>query len=105
MYQDISKIKQRELLPGIKGRFVHTENNTIGFVELEAGALLPEHAHLHEQPTLVNDGKLDLIIDGKTNILEPGMVITIPSNILHSARAITSCKVTDVFCPVREDYK
>jgi unsaturated pyranuronate lyase len=105
MLKQISKIEQKELLPGIKARFVHTQNNSIGFVELEQGAILPEHAHIHEQTTQVIEGKLELIIDGKINILESGMIVTIPSNIPHSAKALTFCKVTDVFSPVREDYK
>ena len=105
MLQEISKIKLKELLPGIKGRFVHTVNNTIGFIELEEGAILPEHYHTHEQTTQVTEGKLKITIDGETEIVEPGMIINIPSNIPHSAIAITPCKVTDIFSPAREDYK
>jgi len=105
MLKDISKLEERDLLTGIKGRFVHNENNTIGFITLDAGSVLPEHAHIHEQTTQVIERKLELIIDGQIHILEPGMLITIPSNILHKATAITDCKVTDIFCPVREDYK
>ena len=101
----ISEIKQKELLPGIKARFVHTNNNTIGFVELDEGAILPEHFHIHEQTTQIIEGKLEMTIGGETKILEPGMLTIIPSNVPHSARAITYCKVTDVFYPVREDYK
>jgi len=33
------------------------------------------------------------------------MIVTIPSNVTHSGRAMTQCKLRDVFCPVREDYK
>ena len=102
---NISDIPQKELLPGIKARFVHTENNTIGFVELETNAILPEHSHIHEQTTQVIEGQLELTIAGLTQIFEPGQVIVIPSNTLHSAKALTFCKVTDVFSPVREDYK
>jgi len=101
----ILDIKQKELLPGIKGRFFHTENNTVGFIELEAGAFLPEHAHIHEQTTQVIEGKLELVLDGTSHILESGMIINIPSHVLHSAKALTFCRVTDIFSPVREDYK
>ncbi|OUR94430.1 cupin [Flavobacteriales bacterium 34_180_T64] len=102
---NISDIPQKELLPGIKARFVHTENNTIGFIELDANALLPEHAHIHEQTTQVLEGQLELTIDGVVQVLNPGMLVTIPSNTIHSAKALSFCKVTDVFSPVREDYK
>lgn len=33
------------------------------------------------------------------------MIAIIPSNIPHSAKALTACKVTDIFSPVRKDYK
>ncbi|OUS03426.1 cupin [Flavobacteriales bacterium 33_180_T64] len=105
MIQDISNIPQKELLPGIKARFVHTKNNTIGYVELNAGALLPEHSHIHEQTTQVIEGQLELTVEGVTHTLNPGQVLIIPSNLAHSAKALSFCRVTDVFSPVREDYK
>ena len=105
MKKIISEIKERELVKGIKGRYFHTANNTFGFVEIEKGAVLPAHSHMHEQTTQVTEGKLEMTIDGVTQILEPDMITLIPSNVIHSARALTDCKVTDIFFPVREDYK
>jgi len=105
MYKNISEIRQKEIVKGIKGRYVHTENSTIGFVDIEAGAVLPEHSHFHEQTTQVIEGKLEMTIGGETRVLEPGMITIIPSNVPHSAIALTDCVVTDTFCPVREDYR
>ena len=105
MNLNISKIPQREIAKGIKGRYVHTETSTIGFVEIEKGAILPEHSHFHEQTTQIIEGKLKMTIGGETKVLEPGMFTIIPSNVPHSAVALTDCKVTDTFYPVREDYK
>jgi unsaturated pyranuronate lyase len=102
---NISEIPQRLLIKGIKGRYIHTKNNTIGFVEIEKGAVLPEHSHLHEQTSQIMEGKLEMTIAGETKVLEPGMFTIIPSNVPHSAVALTDCIVTDTFCPVREDYK
>ena len=105
MTTNISEIPERLLVKGIKGRYIHTENSTIGFVEIEKGAILPMHSHFHEQTTQIIEGKLEMTIGGETKVLEPGMFTIIPSNVLHSAVALTNCKVTDTFCPVREDYK
>jgi quercetin dioxygenase-like cupin family protein len=102
---NISEIPAIDLVPGIKGRYVHTENTTTGFVEIDKGAVLPAHSHMHEQTTQVTQGKLEMTIDGETMILEPGTFVIIPSNVVHSARALTHCLVIDTFCPVREDYK
>lgn len=101
----ISNIPSKEILPGFIARFIHTETNTIGFVEIASGGELPEHSHIHTQTTQVTEGKLELTINGKATIYEPGMIAVIPSNVPHSAKALTACKVTDIFSPVREDYK
>ena len=105
MLKHIENIEQKEIMPGFKGRFVHTNSTTIAFWEIEKGSILPEHSHIHEQTTQVIEGKLEMTINNETLILEPGMIVSIPSNISHSGKALTACKLTDTFCPVREDYK
>ena len=105
MYINISEIPLKDLVKGIKGRYVHAASTTIGFVEIEKGAILPAHSHAHEQTTQVTKGKLKMTIGEETIILGPGMFTVIPSNVVHSAIALTDCTVTDTFCPVREDYK
>jgi len=102
---NISEIEPKEIIKGFKGRFVHTEAFSIGFWEVDAGAELPLHSHIHEQSTQVIEGQFEMTCNGETKIYEPGMIVTIPSNVEHGGRAITNCKLTDVFSPVREDYK
>ncbi|HCE55341.1 MAG TPA: cupin domain-containing protein [Lutibacter sp.] len=105
MIQEIANIEQKEIIKGFKGRFFHTNSFTIAFWDIEEGSILPEHSHIHEQSTQVIEGKLELVIDGLSTILEPGMIANIPSNVIHSGKALTNCKVTDIFSPTREDYK
>jgi quercetin dioxygenase-like cupin family protein len=105
MIQEISNIEQKEIIKGFNGRLFHTNSFTIAFWEIEEGAILPEHSHIHEQSTQVIEGKLELVIDGVSTVLVPGMIASIPSNVIHSGKALTNCKVTDVFSPTREDYK
>ncbi|HEY5689090.1 MAG TPA: cupin domain-containing protein [Yeosuana sp.] len=101
----IADIEPKEVFKGFKGRFVHMESFTIGFWDIEAGSELPLHSHVHEQTTEVIEGELEMTCNGVTKVYKPGMIITIPSNVIHGGRAITRCKLTDIFCPVREDYK
>lgn len=105
MTVSISEIAPKSLIPGFQGRFIHTDKTTLAFWEVEEGAALPEHAHIHEQTTCVLEGRFELTIDGHTAIYEPGTLAVIPSNTVHSGRALSPCKLLDVFCPVREDYK
>jgi quercetin dioxygenase-like cupin family protein len=102
---NIQDIEQKEIVKGFKGRFVHMETFTLGFWEVEAGAEIPIHSHVHEQTTQVIEGEFEMTVDGVTKIYKPGMLVTIPSFVKHGGKAITACKLTDVFCPVREDYK
>jgi quercetin dioxygenase-like cupin family protein len=45
------------------------------------------------------------VIDGASEILDPGSVALVPPNKPHWARAATDCRVLDIFHPVREDYR
>ena len=105
MQKIISEIPEKELTKGIRGRYFHTSSNTIGFVDIDKGAVLPAHSHIHEQTTQITQGQLEMTIGGVTQILVPGVITLIPSNVVHSARALTDCKVVDIFSPVRDDYK
>jgi quercetin dioxygenase-like cupin family protein len=105
MQKTILEIPEKELAKGIRGRYFHTNSTTIGFVDIDKGAILPAHSHMHEQTTQITEGQLEMTIGGITQILEPGVITLIPSHVVHSARALTNCKVVDIFSPVREDYK
>ncbi|GAB4251402.1 MAG: cupin domain-containing protein [Saprospiraceae bacterium] len=100
-----SDLPQKELFPGYKGRFIHSEHMTIAMWEITAGAPVPAHSHPHEQIVQVHEGVLELTVNGKAHRLEAGMSFVIPSNVPHTAVAITDCKVTDTFSPPREEYK
>lgn len=102
---DINKIKSVEMFAGFTAKFIHTENLTLGFWEVKKDAVLPEHSHINEQVTQVLEGELELTIDGKTAIYKAGSLAVIPPNITHGGKAITDCKLFDVFHPSREDYK
>ena len=51
------------------------------------------------------DGELEFTVGGETQLVKPGTVVHIPSNELHSVKAITACLAMDVFTPAREDFK
>ncbi len=105
MKHTISTIPPFEISRGFNARFIHTDSMTLAFVEVEEGAELPEHAHVHEQVTTLLEGRFDLVVNGEINRLEPGDVCVIPSNMPHSGKAHTRCRLMDVFHPVREDFR
>jgi len=105
IFTDLKQLNLHEIVKGFKGRFVHSKNMTVSFWQIEKGAILPKHSHPEEQISIVTKGELELTISGETRIVNSGKVVVIPSNVLHSGKAVTYCEVTDIFSPVREDYK
>lgn len=102
--QNWKDVAPTTVIAGFHGRFIHSANMTFVMWNLEAGAVLPEHSHPHEQVVHMLEGELEVTIDGATTVLRAGDVGVIPSNAVHSGRALTACRVMDAFYPLREDY-
>jgi quercetin dioxygenase-like cupin family protein len=102
---DFDTIPVRQLAPGFRGRYAHSEQVTQGLIEADQGATIPDHSHPHEQWTMVMAGSLELTVAGTPHVLTPGKVLYIAPNERHSARALTTCTVFDVFHPTRDDYR
>jgi len=104
-FLNLKDIEQKEIVKGYKARFVHSDNMTTAYWEVEASAELPQHSHMNEQISNVTKGKFEFNLDGEIKTLEPGDVVVIPSNVPHSGKAVTDCLIIDTFHPVREDYR
>ena len=104
-FVDVSTLIEKEVIPGYKGRAIHTGTATYMYWTVDEGAVMPQHSHMHEQVAHVLQGKFELTVNGETELLEPGKLAVIPPHIKHGGRAITYCELLDVFLPEREDYK
>ena len=104
-YLHLDDIEETELVSGFNVRFVHSENMTLSYWSIEAGAELPEHSHPHEQVTNVIEGEFELTVDNESKRLGPGSVVIIPPHAVHSGKSVTQSRVIDVFYPIREDYR
>lgn len=101
-FVDPLRLPEREPLPGWKGRFFHSEHMTFGYYDIDIHAVAV-HEHHHEQEEVLNviDGRLAVTIDGEERVVPAGSAAVIPANTMHSARAITACKVIVVDYPLR----
>ncbi|HEX2609131.1 MAG TPA: cupin domain-containing protein [Flavisolibacter sp.] len=104
-FLEIHDLVSKEVISGYTGRALHTGTMTFMYWDVEEGAEMPVHSHLHEQIAHVLEGRFELVVDGVKKILEPGVVAVIPPHVPHSGRAVTACRLMDVFLPEREDYK
>jgi quercetin dioxygenase-like cupin family protein len=104
-FVDVNNLDEKEIFPGIVGKFIHSKEMTIAFVTIDAGVDLPEHAHVHEQILNVLEGEFEIKVGGEKTILKAGNSFVLASNVPHSGRILKKCKIIDVFNPVREDFK
>jgi quercetin dioxygenase-like cupin family protein len=89
----------------VVAREVHGEQSTLAVVELEPGALVPEHHHANEQLGLVLQGTVTFRVADETKELGPGGTWCIPADVPHEVSAgPEGAVVIDIFAPVRADW-
>lgn len=98
-------IAVKEIAPGFFSKLIHTDTNTVNFIEVAAGCSVPLHRHIHQQMSFVLKGIFEMTVNGESKQLDNGQYCIIPSNVEHGGIAITDCRLIDIFSPVREDYK
>jgi len=101
----LDTIPAKEIIPGFRGKGVHGKEMSLLFWEVEAGARVPEHHHTNEQIMHVIEGRFEFTLEGTTREYGPGDIVLIPSLATHSGRAITACRLLDVFSPARDEYR
>jgi quercetin dioxygenase-like cupin family protein len=98
----LNSLALQELIKGGFAGFVNTENLTLAYTELKAGAEVPLHHHREEAVDIILEGELEMQIGDATCILKHGMISLVPSNILHRAKALSDAKVVTIFYPRRD---
>ena len=95
----------KEVLPGIRLKTLVFGKKTL-FTEfrMTAGAVLPKHAHVHEQTGYLTKGKIRLTIGDQIFEVEKGDSWSIPGNMDHSAEILENSVAIEVFSPVRDEY-
>ena len=65
----------------------------------------PAHSHPHVQSTLVKSGRFEFTVAGRSFEVGPGDAFVIPSDAMHSCRALGVPGVLlDSFTPRRDDF-
>jgi len=104
-FHNLDSIVPEEVAPGIRVRNIYLKSTMLSVVDYDDGAVIPPHRHLHEQICYVVEGEIEATVEGKTEKVTPGNAFTVPSNVLHSSRALQKSRVICSSSPVMRPYK
>ncbi|HET7044565.1 MAG TPA: cupin domain-containing protein [Gaiellaceae bacterium] len=105
VFSEIASIDPHQVWDGVLGRVVEGENATLAVIELEPGAVVPEHRHVNEQMGVLIQGSLSFRIGEETRELAPGGMWCIPADVPHEVRVGPDGAVlVEAFAPRRADW-
>jgi unsaturated pyranuronate lyase len=103
---DLADIAPIQVFDGIRARRVEGDAITLAIVELDPGAVVPEHRHAHEQNGMVITGQMTFRVGSEERVLGPGGTWRILGGVPHTATAgPEGAVVIDVFSPIRSDWE
>ena len=105
MFEKRSDTGYRPALDGIERKtLVQGDKTLMTEFRLRQGAILPRHAHPHEQTGYLVTGRIRLSIGAEQYEARAGDSWCIPGGVEHGADILEDSVAIEVFSPVREDY-
>jgi len=102
----IADLPKARMMTGVTRRAVWLNGVMLTFFSFASGAEVPEHAHPHEQITVISEGALEFTLAGETRLLRAGDGVCIPANVPHSAKATEGpTEAVDAWHPPRDEYR
>lgn len=106
VFEHLDGIGPQAVWDGVAARAVNGERMTMSVIELDPGAVVPEHRHENEQLGLVLHGMLIFRVGDETRECHPGETYRILADTPHEATAgPDGAVVLDVFAPIRADWE
>jgi len=105
LFEEHASLPPLRVWDGVIARAVEGERLTLSVVELDPGAVIPEHAHENEQVGLLLSGSMHFRAGGEERDAVPGTTWSIPANMPHDVVVGPhGAVVVEVFAPRREDW-
>jgi len=99
-----NEVPNEQITDSVARRFITGDSVTVGRFELKKGGVVPTHAHVNEQISMVMSGALVFRIDGRETVVKAGELMQIPANVPHEVEVLEDAVAIDVFSPVRQDW-
>ena len=104
-YVDKKDCAHHLIFPGVDIYTTSCEHMMVSLVEMQAGAVVEEHSHPHEQMGLMLEGEATFTIGGETRTVSAGQMWRIPGGVVHKVvNGDKPGRAIDIFHPIREDY-
>src|SRR5260370_39972753 len=99
-----NRVAEEQMNPLVARKVIHTSSMTLAKLRLKKSAVVPEHSHVNEQITIMEQGKLRFVIDGVEKVIVAGDILEIPPHAKHMVEALEDSLALDLFSPAREDW-
>ena len=104
-FHELDDVAPVRIWDGVVARALDGAEATLALIELEANAVVPEHAHVNEQTGILLAGSLTFTIAGESKELTPGAGWVIPADTPHSVVVgPDGAKLVELFAPRRDDW-
>ena len=83
---------------------LHTDELMMVEFGFDKGAIGALHSHPHVQASYVAEGRFEVTVAGRTEVLSAGDSFIVPSNEVHGVEALEAGRLIDSFTPHRADF-
>lgn len=106
VFGEIAALQPLQIWDGVVAWAVHGERVTFSLLELEPGAMVPEHSHENEQVGTLVSGSVTFRIGEEWRELDRGATWRIGANTPHElTTGREGAVVVEVFAPPRADWE
>lgn len=83
---------------------LHTDELMMVEFAFEDGGVGAPHSHPHVQASYVAQGRFEVTVGDRTDVLSAGDSFIVPSNVVHGVVALEAGRLVDSFTPHRADF-
>jgi len=104
-FDNVDGLDRLNIWQGVAARGVQGDVMTLAVIELDPGAVVPEHQHVNEQLGVLAAGSMRFRIGQEERVVQPGDTWVIHANVPHEVEAGPEGAVAiEVFSPRRDEW-